>query len=125
MSNGTNGNGRGHANGASSGLWNPTGAPPQEYRQRNTGYGQSSVDPFSDAAQQRELLRRPRRAPDVRDLMQVVTAYNLSRAHRTLLLLADGEHTILDLMRLSSKPIEEVVQWLGELERYGLIYYYS
>jgi hypothetical protein len=119
------GNGAGNANGASSGLWNPNNVPAQEYRQPNTGYGQSSVDVFSDAAQRRELMRCPRRAPDVRDLMQVVTAYNLSRGHRTLLLLADGEHTILDLVRLSSKPVEEVVQWLGELERYGLIYYYA
>lgn len=113
--------------GASSGIWNVDNLPPQEYRQppSYTGYGQSSVEAFSHAAQQHELMRRPRRAPDVRDLMQVVTAYNLSRGHRTLLLLADGEHTIMDLVRLSSKPVEEVVQWLAELERYGLIYYYS
>ncbi len=124
--NGANsGNGWMNGNGANSGLWNADNTPPQEQRPPYNGYGQSSVDAFSDAAQQRELTRRPRRAPDVRDLMQVVTAYNLSRGHRTLLLLADGEHTILDLSRLSSKPVEEVVQWLGELEHYGLIYYYA
>jgi hypothetical protein len=72
-----------------------------------------------------ELLeRRPRRAPDVRDLIAVVSAYNLSRNHRTILLLADGEHTVLDLVRLSSKPIEEIVALLADLERRGLVYYY-
>jgi len=71
------------------------------------------------------LNRRPRRAPDVRDLMAVVTTHNLSRGHRTILLLADGEHTVLDLARLSSKSVDEVSMLLGELETRGLIYYYS
>lgn len=70
------------------------------------------------------LSRRPRRAPDVRDLMSVVTTHNLSRAHRTILLLADGEHTVLDLARLSSKSVDEVSGLLMELESRGLIYYY-
>jgi len=70
------------------------------------------------------LQRRPRRAPDVRDLIAVVGAYNLSRNHRTILLLADGEHTVLDLTRLSSKPIDEIVTLLADLERLGLVYYY-
>lgn len=71
------------------------------------------------------LYRRPRRAPDVRDLMAVVTSYGLSRNHRTILLLADGEHTVLDLVRLSSKTESEVMTLLAELEARGLIYYYS
>jgi hypothetical protein len=71
------------------------------------------------------LARRPRRAPDVRDLMTVVTAHSLSRSHRTILLLADGEHTVLDLARLSSKSVDEVTALLGDLEARGLVYYYS
>jgi Domain of unknown function (DUF4388) len=71
------------------------------------------------------LNRRPRRAPDVRDLMIVVNTHNLSRSHRTVLLLADGEHSVLDLARLSSKAPDEVVGLLGELEERGLIYYYE
>jgi hypothetical protein len=71
------------------------------------------------------LNRRPRRAPDVRDLMNIVTAHNLSRSHRTVLLLADGEHTILDLARLSSKSIDEITVLLSDLESRGLVYYYS
>jgi Domain of unknown function (DUF4388) len=71
------------------------------------------------------LGRRPRRAPDVRDLMMVVTTYNLSRNHRTVLLLADGEHTILDLARLSSKSVDEITVLLADLESRGLVYYYA
>lgn len=70
------------------------------------------------------LLRRPRRAPTVRDLLSVVQTYNLSRAHRTVLMLADGEHNVIDLARLSSKQIEEVLTLLRELESQGLVYYY-
>lgn len=71
------------------------------------------------------LSRRPRRAPDVRDLMTVVTTHNLSRGHRTLLLLADGEHSVLDLARLSSKSVDEVMSLLADLESRSLIYYYG
>lgn len=93
----------------------------------------SSARPQSDPAMmppgaggaQANTMRRPRRAPDVRDLINVVTTYNLSRAHRTMLLLADGEHSILDLSRLSGKPLDEVLMLLGELEGRGLIYYFQ
>jgi hypothetical protein len=71
------------------------------------------------------LGRRPRRSPDVRDLMSVVTSYNLSRSHRTILLLADGSHNVLDLARLASKSVDDVTQMLAELEAHGLIYYYE
>ncbi len=70
------------------------------------------------------LQRRPRRSPDVRDLIAVVSAFNLSRNHRTILLLADGEHTVHDLARLSSKSVDEIVALLADLERLGLVYYY-
>ena len=70
------------------------------------------------------LQRRPRRAPDMRDLIAVVNAHNLSRSHRAILLLANGEHNVLDLARLSSKPLDEVVALLDDLERHGLVYYY-
>lgn len=87
-----------------------------------------STGPFSGGSSSGALLqpgfleRRPRRSPDVRDLMSVVSAHNLSRNHRTILLLADGEHTILDIARLSSKPVDEVVTLLTDLERAGLVY---
>lgn len=90
------------------------------------GAGTSSTGPFraSSPIDPAILERRPRRAPDVRDLIAVVSAYNLSRNHRTMLLLSDGEHTVHDVARLSSKPVEDVVALLSELERHGLVYYY-
>ena len=99
-------------------------------------FSRSGVTSFPDAAGSSRpspappqttafLARRPRRAPDVRDLMAVVSSHQLSRSHRTVLLLADGEHTVLDLARLSSKQVDEVSVLLGELESRGLIYYYD
>ncbi len=79
----------------------------------------------TDLNAQARLQRRPRRAPDVRDLINVVTTYNLTRAHRTVLLLADGEHSVLDLSRLSGKPVDEVTNLLHELEGRGLVYYHQ
>jgi hypothetical protein len=38
-------------------------------------------------------------------------------------MLADGEHNVIDMARLSSKQIEEVQALLSELEGHGLIYY--
>ncbi|MBF6591173.1 MAG: DUF4388 domain-containing protein [Ktedonobacterales bacterium] len=103
----------------------PRGAPPAYSQPTNPNLGrrEGPADGMYGASQ--VLMRRPRRAPDVRDLMAIVTTYNLSRGHRTILLLADGEHTILDLARLSSKSVDEVSQLLTELEGYGLVYYYA
>ena len=69
--------------------------------------------------------RRPRRSTDVRDLINIVTKYNLARSHRTVLLLADGEHTVQDISRLSGKHVEDVVQLLRDLEERGLVAYPS
>ena len=71
------------------------------------------------------LGRRPRRSPDLRDLMTVVTTHNLSRLQRTMLLLADGTHDVLDIARLASKSLDEVTQTLADLQGKGLIYFYE
>jgi hypothetical protein len=118
------GNDQRGGNGAGFGMGNGQSTSPNGYSQPTGGFAQSGFYNFNNTAPRPELQRHPRRAPDVRDLMSVITTYNLSRGHRTLLLLANGEHTILDLVRISAKPVEEVMQLLAELERYGLIYYY-
>jgi uncharacterized protein DUF4388 len=69
------------------------------------------------------LLRRPRRTQTASDLTAAVQRFGLSRAHRTLLMLADGDHNVLDIARLSSKQIKEAQTLLAELEGQGLIYY--
>ena len=114
------------ANGATSGWDHPASSTPR---------GQPAVEQFSTSGtwggsqpsgvSAGPLGRCPRRSPDVRDLMSVVTTYNLSRSHRTILLLADGSHNVLDLARLASKSVDDVTQMLAELEAHGLIYYYE
>ncbi|HEU5348218.1 MAG TPA: DUF4388 domain-containing protein [Ktedonobacterales bacterium] len=64
----------------------------------------------------------PHRTPDVRDLKTIVATYGLSRGHRTVLLLANGQHSVGDMARLSSKPLDEVLQLLSDLKGFGLIY---
>jgi uncharacterized protein DUF4388 len=64
----------------------------------------------------------PRRTPDVRDLKTIVATYGLSRGHRTVLLLANGQHTVIDMARLASKTVEEVYQLLNDLRNFGLVY---
>jgi len=88
------------------------------------GYAPGGAAAHGAGVSDPSLQRRPRRAPDMRDLIAVVNAHNLSRSHRAILLLANGEHNVLDLARLSSKPLEEVVALLDDLERHGLVYYY-
>ena len=102
---------------------NPYSTP---YSAQSASYPAPAPQPVVGTLQGRDpLRRRPRRAPDVRDLMSVVTSHNLSRSHRTVVLLADGEHTVEDLSRLSSKPLDEVTGLLDELETRGLVYYYE
>ena len=104
----------------------PLAPSPIPFPGQPAGYRPAQAQPGVGTLQGADQLRRrPRRAPDVRDLMNVVTAHNLSRSHRTLLLLADGEHTVEDLSRLSSKPLDEVTGLLDELETRGLVYYYN
>jgi hypothetical protein len=86
--------------------------------------GQARGAPLGDIAAHPLAQRQPKRATDVRDLINVVTTFNLARSHRTILLLADGEHTIQDISRLSGKPVEDVVLLLRDLEERRLVYYH-
>lgn len=104
--------------------WSTPGATPPSAPLSSASLSPSGQFSASGQIDAQTAQRRPRRAPDVRDLMAVVSSYNLSRNHRTILLLADGEHNVLDLARLSSKSVEEVVSLLADLERRGLVYYY-
>jgi hypothetical protein len=73
----------------------------------------------------RNLSQRPRRAPNPQDIPRLAAAYRLSRAHRALLLLADGEHTVSELARLAGRSEEEALTLLAELMRMGLVTFLS
>jgi hypothetical protein len=45
----------------------------------------------------------------------------LTRQHRHMFLLLDGQRTASDLVRLTRRPLDEVQHLLRDLERYGLI----
>ncbi|HEX5441349.1 MAG TPA: DUF4388 domain-containing protein [Ktedonobacterales bacterium] len=102
-----------------SGIWvfsNPPNSPPPPPTSPSgsgAGYRSSPYPPDQ---------QMPRRTPDVRDLNTLVATYSLSRGHRTVLLLANGQHTIVDMARLASKSVEEVYQLLSDLRGYGLIF---
>lgn len=64
---------------------------------------------------------RPKRGPNPQDIPRLAASYQLSWAHRVILLMADGEHTIAELARLSSRSEEEVLRLLADLLRLGLI----
>jgi hypothetical protein len=65
--------------------------------------------------------RRPKRAPNPQDIPRLAASYGLSWGHRVILLLADGEHTAVELARLAGRSEEEVFKLLADLVRLGLI----
>jgi hypothetical protein len=94
------------------------GSGAQTYQQ--PGYPQQP-NPFFGTPADPASMRRPRRTPDMRDLITVISTYNLTRSHRNMLVLADGDHTVADLSQLSGKPAQEVQELLQELEGLSLI----
>ncbi len=65
--------------------------------------------------------QRPRRAPNPQDVPRLAARYGLSRAHRVLLLLADGEHTVAELARLAGRSEEDALVLCMDLMRLGLV----
>jgi predicted transcriptional regulator len=49
---------------------------------------------------------------------------SLSRQHRHLLLLVDGQRTVADMVRLIGRAQNEVQKLLGDLEQAGIIQSY-
>ena len=95
-------------------------------RGRQPGEGASGGFPsrpsrLSGPAVVLDLYQRPRRAPNPQDIPRLAAAYHLSRAHRALLLLADGEHTVIELARLVGRSEEEALALLAELMQMGLV----
>ena len=63
----------------------------------------------------------PYRLRDVNEVLPRFGSMGLTRAHRQLFLLIDGQRSVPDLVRLSARGAEEVRKLLADLERAGLI----
>jgi Domain of unknown function (DUF4388) len=63
----------------------------------------------------------PYRIRDVNEVLPLFGSMGLTRAHRQLFLLIDGQRSVSDLVRLSARGAEETRKLLSDLERAGLI----
>jgi Domain of unknown function (DUF4388) len=63
----------------------------------------------------------PSRVRDAKDVLHNFESLGLTRLHRQVFLLIDGQRSVPDLTRLSARGAEEVIDLLSDLERAGLI----
>src|SRR6266700_2097688 len=63
----------------------------------------------------------PYRIREVNEVLPLFGAMGLTRVHRQLFLLIDGQRSVPDLIRLSARGAEEVRRLLVDLERAGMI----
>ncbi len=98
-------------------------APAQDALQRGQDAGSWPQAELASAAPLPAIApyQRPKRAPNAQDIPRLAASYELSWAHRAVLLLADGEHTVADLARRSGRSETEVLRLLADLIRLGLI----
>jgi Domain of unknown function (DUF4388) len=66
-------------------------------------------------------LAVPHRTREVNVSFHLLDQARLSRAHRHLFLLIDGNRTVAELIRLTGRPAEEILRLLQELEHIGVI----
>lgn len=64
---------------------------------------------------------RPYRTVQAEDALRLLEQAGLSRTHRRLLLLIDGQRAIPELVRLMGRHLEEILRLLHDLERIGVI----
>ncbi len=63
----------------------------------------------------------PYRLLDVPDALAYIQRVGLSRLHRHVFLLLDGQRSLNDIVRLTNHPLREVQRLLSDLEQFGLI----
>ncbi len=63
----------------------------------------------------------PYRVRDAKEVLPLFSSMGLTRVHRQLFLLIDGQRTTSDLIRLSARGADEIYELLLDLERAGLI----
>jgi len=83
--------------------------------------------PFTPFPQPGASWARPvRQSPPFRllngsDAVSYMDRYHLSRLHRHVFFLLDGQRTVVDVVRLTGRSFHEIQSLLAELERLGLI----
>lgn len=80
-----------------------------------------STDRLSSSPVSGPIGAAPYRIREVNDVLPLFGAMGLTRVHRQLFLLVDGQRTVPDLIRLSARGAEEVRRLLVDLERAGMI----
>lgn len=83
--------------------------PPQSYQ---------PYQPAKVPARPAPIAYRLTQGPEALLFMERV---GLTRLHRHVFLLLDGQRTAIDLVRLTRRPVDEIQHLLHDLERYGLI----
>jgi hypothetical protein len=63
----------------------------------------------------------PRRTREVAEILPVFEFMGLTRSHRRIFLLIDGQRTVTELIHLMGGRADEVYTWLADLEEAGLI----
>lgn len=63
----------------------------------------------------------PRRTREVAEILPVFEFMGLTRSHRRIFLLIDGQRTVMELIHLLGGRADEVYAWLADLEEAGLI----
>jgi hypothetical protein len=63
----------------------------------------------------------PRRTRDVAEALPNFEFLGLTRSHRRIFLLIDGQRTVTELIHLMGGRADEVYAWLSDLEEVGLI----
>lgn len=63
----------------------------------------------------------PLRLIDGNDALRLIESYRLSRHHRHIFFLLNGQRSAADIVRLTRRPLYEIQQVLEDLEQFGLI----
>lgn len=78
--------------------------------------------PYRFAPQHSDSIQfRPYRTIQADEALLLLEKVGFSRTHRRLLLLIDGQRTLIELVRLMGRPQDEIQRLLYDLERIGVI----
>lgn len=64
----------------------------------------------------------PRRAPQAEQKLSALERHGLTRQHRHLLLLIDGQRSPVELARLMGRSVDDIYTMLHDLAVFGLVY---